>query len=146
MRNLAKPSLLCLIGGLVGCPTPSGPDAPGPGPQLGEPLGLEVPRAGITASELAVVVNSDDPLSAPIADAYMAARDVPADNRVVLALGDAPNLSREAFADVEVQLDAALGDDIQAIVLTSMTPQTVDCMATSAAFALGFDDSGVGFA
>ena len=36
-------------------------------------------------------------------------------------------------------MDAALGDDVQALLLTFYRPYRVSCMATSAAFALGFD-------
>ncbi|MCO4768671.1 MAG: TIGR03790 family protein [Deltaproteobacteria bacterium] len=144
MRTRHTPWLTSLITSLLslaGCPVTPGEEPPTeqPGPQLGEPLGLALPRTGIGPSELAVVVNTDDPLSASIADAYMEARGIPPENRVELALGGSPNLSREVFIERKAELDGALGDDIQAIALTSMSPQTVDCMATSAAFALGFD-------
>ena len=87
-----------------------------------------------------MIVNTDDPLSALIAETYLLARQIPAKNRIELALGTAPNLDRVSFAAHQAVIDAAFGDRIQAIALTSMTPQTVDCMAVSAAVALGFDE------
>lgn len=141
-------ALLFLL--LAACPAPVDVEAdeppweeedPTPTPiPYGEPLGLELPRSSITADELGVIVNTDDPLSASIADAYLAARGIPAENRLELALGTAANLDRASFAGVEEAIDAAFDGTIQAIALTSMTPQTVDCMGMSAAVALGFDE------
>jgi len=125
---------------LLGCSTPDPEPEPPTGPPPGEPLGLQLPRHSITADELGVLVNLDDPVSAAIADAYMAARSIPAAHRIELSLGTGPNLGRDAFQLVYDELDAAFGDEIQALVLTSVTPQTVDCMAVSAAFALGFHE------
>ncbi len=137
--------LLFVFGMLVGCPLPveeSIPEepTPEPGPVLGEPLGLELPRASIQPDELGVIVNTDAPLSGPIADAYLLARGIPQENRLELSLGTEPNLDRAAFALHSAAIDAAFGDRIEAIALTSMTPQTVDCMGMSAAVALGFDE------
>ncbi len=87
-----------------------------------------------------MIVNTDDPQSSAIADAYLLARGIPSENRLELALGTEPNLDRAAFAGHSAAIDDAFGDRIQAIGLTSMTPQTVDCMGMSAAVALGFDE------
>jgi len=106
-----------------------------------EPLGLVLPRASIEAAELAVIVNLDDPLSAQIADYYMAARSVPTGNRLELHLGTERQVSREDFALHEQAMADAFGDEIQAVALTSMIPDRVDCMGMSAAVALGFDTS-----
>jgi uncharacterized protein (TIGR03790 family) len=123
--------LLALLHGLVACGVS---DEPRPE----EPLGLLLPRASISASELAVVVNLDDPLSAQIADYYMEARGIPADNRLELNLGSARQMSAADFAAHEESMTDAFGDHIQAIALTSMLPDRVGCMGASAAVALGF--------
>jgi uncharacterized protein (TIGR03790 family) len=107
-------------------------------PRLEEPSGLLLPRASISASELAVVVNLDDPLSAQIADYYMDARGIPAKNRLELSLGSERQMSAADFAAHEESMTEAFGDHIQAIALTSMLPDRVGCMGASAAFALGF--------
>ncbi len=131
-----RPRLLLLLVLLVGCPTEPIPQEPEPG----EPLGLQMPRRAIEPSEVGVIVNTDDPLSAQIAEAYVVARSIPIENRLDLPLGTAPNLDRDTFALHQAAIDEAFGDEIQAIALTSMTPQTVDCMGMSAAVALGFDE------
>ena len=133
-----RAGLLICACALLACPG-GPPDPPVDAPDRGEPLSLELPRRGIVPDELGVVVNTDDPLSAAIAAAYMAARGIPSANRVDLALGTAANLDRATFQAAWESMDAAFGDGIQALAITSMTPQTVDCMGASAAFALGFD-------
>lgn len=125
---------------LMGCATESGPDPGDADPPLGEPLGLQLPRVGITASELGVIVNTDDPLSAQIADRYMMERDIPDSNRLEVALGTEANLPRTEFVAIQDAIAAAFDDEVQAIALTSMLPQTVDCMGVSAAVAVGFDE------
>ena len=111
---------------------------PGP-PSTVEPQGIVLPRHSISAADLGLVVNLDDPLSSSIADAYQAARGIPSENRLELSLGSEPELSAEEFGAHKQAMEEAFGEEIQAIVLTSMVPHTVDCMGMSAAVALGFD-------
>lgn len=138
MSERLLPSLL--LGAVVCGGCPAEPEPPLEGLQPGEPLGLELPRRSVEADEVGVIVNTDDPLSALIADAYLSAREIPSENRLELALGLAPNLDRVAFAVHQAAIDDAFGDRIQVVALTSMAPMTVDCMGMSAAVALGFDD------
>lgn len=100
-----------------------------------------LPRLGIEADELGVLVNDDDPLSVAIAEAYVAARGIPEANVVHLTLpvGEAV-LSRDAFATAEGAMSDALPEGIQALALTWTQPYRVDCMSITSAFALGFDE------
>ena len=139
MFPLRAPVVLAALTFVVGCPTDAPPDDPDD--PHGEPLSLTLPRHGIGPAELGVIVNTDDPLSAPIAEAYLAARGIPEANRLDLPLGSQPNLDRDSFVAVQEALDAAFGPEIQALALTSMQPQTVDCMGAAAAFGLGFHTS-----
>ncbi len=104
-----------------------------------EALGFVGLRTGIEPSELGVVVNLDDPLSADIAALYVATRAIPAANVVELHLGSGASLDPALFAEQKALLDAALPASVQALAVTSMQPHTVGCMGASAAFALGFD-------
>lgn len=97
------------------------------------------PRMALTADELGVIVNTDDPLSASFAAAYVEARGVPEDQVLEVSMGTAATLSADAFADVEAAIDDFFGPEVQALVLTSLHPYRVDCMGVSAAVALGFD-------
>ena len=96
---------------------------------------------GLTASEIAVVVNAADPQSVTVGAAYAAQRGVPASQVVRLTFPTAPNLPRAAFAPLKAQLDAALPATVQALVLTWLWPYQVDCMSVTSAFSLGFNTS-----
>jgi uncharacterized protein (TIGR03790 family) len=104
------------------------------------PPTLLLPDPGLGPEDFAVVVNTDDPNSAGAAAAWAAARGVPEIRIHALSLGTADTLGREDFESAESALNAALGDDVQALVLAFTVPYRVDCMGASAAFALGFDE------
>jgi uncharacterized protein (TIGR03790 family) len=98
-----------------------------------------LPHQGLSASQLGVVINLDDPLSADIAAAYVAAHGVPEANVVALSLGTSTDLSEADFDVQYATLQAALPGDVQALLLTFYAPYRVSCMGTAAAFGLGFD-------
>ncbi|MCB9698565.1 MAG: TIGR03790 family protein [Alphaproteobacteria bacterium] len=98
------------------------------------------PRTGLGARQLGIVVNTDDPLSASIAQAYAEARGVPADHIVAMSLGTEPTLDPSVFAARAPALDE-LPDETQALLLTFSAPYRIGCMGTSAAFAMGFDEA-----
>jgi len=98
------------------------------------------PRTGITADQMAVLVNDDDPLSVSIASYYVGARKIPAPNVVHLHLG-APTavLSVSAFTPLKAQVDAALlATSAQAMAITWTQPYRVDYMSITSAFSLGY--------
>lgn len=96
---------------------------------------------GITASEVAVVINSLDPQSVTVGEAYAHQRGIPASQVITLNFTVAQNLPRATFAPLKAQLDAALPASVQALVLTWLWPYTVDCMSVTSAFAFGFNTS-----
>ncbi len=101
---------------------------------------IQLPRQRITAEELGVLVNLNDPQSVAVADYYVAARGIPAENVVELSF-DVQNVMPEGvFAGAKAEVDAALGPEIQALALTWTQPYRVACMSATAAFALGFND------
>lgn len=104
----------------------------------GEPIVL-LPRSSIEAAELGVLVNDADPQSMAVADAYVAARGIPEANVVHLNLPLGAVLGQAEFATAKAQVDAELGDDVQALAITWTQPYRVDCMSVTSAFALGFD-------
>ena len=101
---------------------------------------IELPRSGIQAGELALVVNQRDPLSRQIGDYYQRRRGIPESNiiRVEFAPGKRV-LTRDEFETIKQKVDAASGDHIQAYALAWTLPFRVDCMSITSAFALGFD-------
>ncbi|MCA9637068.1 MAG: TIGR03790 family protein [Myxococcales bacterium] len=106
---------------------------------MGGPPTVLLPKTGLVAEELGVIVNTDDPLSVAIADYYMEARQIPAENRVELSFPTDVVLTPELFAPLKAEVDAALPDTVQALALTWTTPYRVGCMSITSAFALGFD-------
>jgi uncharacterized protein (TIGR03790 family) len=98
------------------------------------------PRTGITADQVGVLINDDDPLSVAVAEHYVAARSIPAANVVHLHLpSSTSNAMTDAdFEPLKAEVDAALGPDVQALAITWTKPYAVDNMSVTSAFALGY--------
>lgn len=96
--------------------------------------------SGLTAEQLAVVINENDPASVEAGTYYAQVRGVPNQNivKVRLATGERV-LSREQFEAFRTTLDSHLNAGIQALVLVWTTPYAVECNAITGALALGFD-------
>jgi uncharacterized protein (TIGR03790 family) len=96
-------------------------------------------RTGITAEQLGVLVNDDDPLSVSIADYYVTARHIPAANVVHLHVPTGgTTITAAAFAPLADAVTAAFATaDIQALAITWTQPYAVDNMSITSAFALG---------
>lgn len=94
----------------------------------------------LTASQLGVIVNEDDPDSVALAAYYQSKRGIPDANliRVRFKPGRA-TLGREEFINLKRQIDRKTPKGVQAYALTWAQPYRVDCMSITSAFALGFD-------
>ncbi|HMV54528.1 MAG TPA: TIGR03790 family protein [Rhodocyclaceae bacterium] len=97
---------------------------------------------GLTARQLAVVINQNDPASVEAGAYYVKARGVPAENviRVHLPHG-AAKLAREQFETLRATLDAQAPAAVQALLLVWTTPYAVECNAITAALTLGLDEA-----
>lgn len=122
----------------------------GPIDDLGDDLGADgggvptqppvtFPRTGIEASELAVIVNSEDPVSVALGAYYQTKRKIPTANIVTVKLPVKSQITAAEFKVAKDAVDKALGPKIQAIALTWMKPYKVDCQSITTAFALGVD-------
>ena len=97
-------------------------------------------QPGLTAGQLGVIVNDDDPDSVAIAAYYLEKRGIPAANLVHVRFKPGRStLSREEFADLKRQVDRIAPGHVQAYALTWAQPYRVDCMSITSAFAFGFD-------
>ncbi len=109
------------------------------------PLTLTLPKQGLSANELAVIVDQNDPVSEAVASYYQAARGVPAANiiRVTLPTRTTPDaISAADFALLKADIDAKLPVNIQATLLTWSAPSRVigSCsMSITSAMAFGYD-------
>lgn len=93
-------------------------------------------------TQLAVVVNVQDPLSVEIGNYYARERRIPFQNliRVSFPPGE-PAMSREQFDAIKAETDRQTLPQIQAYALTWLAPYRVECMSITSAFAFGFDPS-----
>ena len=98
------------------------------------------PQPGLTADQLGIIVNDDDPDSVAIAAYYQEKRGIPAANviRVRFKPGRS-TLTREEFAHLKRRVDRTTPREVQAYALTWAQPYRVDCMSITSAFAFGFD-------
>ena len=105
-----------------------------------EPVVTHFPQPGLTAQQLGVIVNDDDPGSVEIADYYREKRGIPAANLIHVRFSPGRGtLSREEFIDIKRQVDRKTPKQVQAYALTWAQPWRVDCMSITTAFAFGFD-------
>lgn len=111
-------------------------------PAQARPSPLYQPSRALTARELAVIVNDNDPLSQQIADYYRRQRHIPIEQmiHVRLPLGRAM-LGASEFKTIKQQVDQQTPAQVQAFLLTWLQPFRVECMSITTAFAAGFDQA-----
>jgi uncharacterized protein (TIGR03790 family) len=98
------------------------------------------PAWAINRAQLAVIVNTLDPLSVRIGDYYAAQRRIPFQN--VIKISFPPNrtvMTREEFDTIKARVDRQTLPNVQAYALTWAAPYRVECMSITTAFAFGFD-------
>ena len=121
---------------------------------------LLVPRRGIQSSEIAVLINDNDPQSVEVARYYQQKRHIPDQNMIHLNFdqnklyaGFTTNngLDPKDFALLKAQVDAAAGPQIQAQVITWSKPFRIASFnyyptnySITSAFTFGIDSGYVG--
>lgn len=98
----------------------------------------EMARLG--PENLAVIVNTADPLSIRVAEYYKKRRRIPENNiiRVKFSAGIS-TLTRQEFERVKAEVDHATPAHVQAYALAWTKPFRVGCMSITTAFAAGFN-------
>lgn len=103
-------------------------------------IGADVSE-GLQPRDLAIVVNTADPLSVKIADYYQKRRRIPDRNRIEIQLPrHKTSLTPQAFRKIQRQVQRQTPYAVQAYALTWAAPYRVGCMSITSAFALGFDE------
>ena len=97
------------------------------------------PAWGIDQRHLALVVNTEDPLSVAIGEYYAEKRAIGFQNVARVSFIPKPSLTREEFEGIKAQVDAQLRPHVQALALAWTAPWKVECMSITSAFAFGFD-------
>jgi uncharacterized protein (TIGR03790 family) len=95
--------------------------------------------SALTADELAVIVNVDDPDSVAIGAYYAQKRGLPAANVISVHVPSGASITSAQFAPVKSAVDAATPAGVQAYALAFTQPYEVQCMSITSAFAFGFD-------
>lgn len=109
-------------------------------PLLVQAISVQLPKAGLLASELAVIVNDQDPLSVEIGEYYRVRRAIPAENIIRISFEPGkPNMHPGEFAVLKTLIDAKTPAHVQAFLLTWAAPYRVACMSISSALAFGFN-------
>lgn len=111
-------------------------------PSTGDPVGpptVILPRAGLDVSELALLVNDQDPQAMAVAAYYAEKRKLPPGNIITLSFPVSDTLSVADFGNLKAQIDAALSPQIQAFAIAWTNPHKVECQSLVSALALGAD-------
>ena len=105
-------------------------------------IGFMPPAAAMTAQQLAIVVNADDPQSKRIADYYQLMRGIPDGNIISVNLPvDKKSIGHKKFEQIYQYVKDNTPSHIQFYALAWSQPYKVGCMSMTSAFAFGFDDA-----
>lgn len=95
----------------------------------------------MTAADLGIVINEDDPYSVEVGAYYAKARRIPASRVLRVRLPVKGVLSREEFDVFSSKVDAYFGQRVQGLALAWRQPYGVECNAITGALTMGFDSN-----
>jgi len=109
---------------------------------VGQHIERGAAAGGIDHTNLAVIINTADPLSVAAGEYYAKQRRIaPAQLiRIRLPVGSS-ELAVEEFNRLRAEVEAVTPPDVQAYLLTWAAPYRVGCMSITTAFAFGYDPS-----
>ncbi|RZI81018.1 MAG: TIGR03790 family protein [Rubrivivax sp.] len=93
----------------------------------------------LTAKDVGVVINTDDPYSVQVGEYYAKARGIDASRVLRLSLPIKSNLTPGEFEAFKKQIDDFFGAKTQGLALTWRLPYGVECNSITGALALGYD-------
>ncbi|XYJ09343.1 TIGR03790 family protein [Telluria sp. B2] len=97
-------------------------------------------RGGLTAAQLAIVINDDDPASVAVGDYYRRRRAIPDANVVHVRIPGKPHsLDPARFQLLKEEIDSQLKPGVQAVLMVWTAPYAVACNSITGAYTLGFD-------
>ena len=101
---------------------------------------LPWPARALDRTQLAVIVNTLDPLSVQIGEYYSRQRQISFQNFIKVSFPPGGTmLTREEFDAIKAQIDRQTMPEVQAYALTWAAPYRVECMSITAALTFGFD-------
>lgn len=109
-------------------------------PALAEPA-FVLPRTGIGADELALIINDDDPLSREVGEYYRKARHIPPGNVIHVRFpAGKTTLSKAEFVELKREISQATPAHVQAYAVAWTQPYRAGCMSLTSALAFGYDE------
>ena len=103
-------------------------------------IAFAAPAGALDRTQLAVIINTSDPLSILIGDYYAARRRIPPRNVIRISFPPGrTGLYESEFDAIKAAVDRQVPTNVQAYALTWAAPYRVACMSITAAFAFGFD-------
>lgn len=93
----------------------------------------------LTAEDLGLVINEDDPYSVQVGAYYAKARQIPASRILRVRLPVKPVLTPGEFDGLAKQVDAFYGKRVQGLALSWRQPYAVNCNAITGALTMGYD-------
>ena len=102
---------------------------------------VSAPRVhgGLTAEDLGLVINEDDPYSVQIGAYYAKARTIPASRILKVRLPVKPSLTPGEFETFSKEVEAFFGKRVQGLALSWRQPYAVNCNSITGALAMGYD-------
>ena len=99
-----------------------------------------LPRTGLISSDIAVIVNDDDPLSQQVAYYYQQARGIPDIGMIHVRFPTKrSSMTPTEFKQLKAKIDQLTPHHIQAYVVSWTHPYRVGCMSLTSALAFGFN-------
>ncbi|MFT3856650.1 MAG: TIGR03790 family protein [Aquabacterium sp.] len=95
----------------------------------------------LTAAELGIVINEDDPYSVAVGEYYAKARKIPAARILRVKLPVKGVLSRDEFEGFSKKVGSYFNAKVQGLALAWRVPYAVECNSITGALAMGFDGS-----
>jgi uncharacterized protein (TIGR03790 family) len=93
----------------------------------------------LTAHDLGLVINENDPYSVQIGAYYAKARQIPASRILKVRLPVKPTLTPGEFEAFSKEVDTFFGARVQGLALSWRQPFAVNCNAITGALAMGYD-------
>ena len=101
---------------------------------------LPSPARALDSSQLAVVINMQDPVSYAIGEYYVVRRHLPLSNIIKIRFEPgSTTMSEGEFKLLKAEVERQTVSNVQAYVLTWALPYRVECMSMTSAFAFGFN-------
>jgi uncharacterized protein (TIGR03790 family) len=101
-----------------------------------------LPKVGLEPSDLAVIVNDNDPQSVAVGEYYKTKRGIPNENMIHVQMAVSENISATEFAKVRSTILSATPTSVQAYATTWLQPWKVGGkMSVTSAIAFGFDSA-----